>query len=566
MVRPVRGSILLTLGLALQACASVPETAFSPETIQILAINDFHGNLERPEGAQTYAAASGEMVQQPLGGAAQLGAALQDLRHGHPNTVTVAAGDLIGASPLVSAYYLDEPTVMALNRMGLEIAAVGNHEFDKGVGELRRMQDGGCNGGKPVGARRPCRLDSPFEGARFTYLAANVIGPGGETLFPASVVRRFGHVRVGFVGMTLKETGILTSPEGTAGYRFEDEAAAANAEAARLRAAGADAVVLLIHQGIYVEPPFNEAGCERPTGDLQPILDRLDPAIRIVVSGHTHHAYVCQVTSADGSARLLTSAGRYGFFVTEIGLTVDPATDTVTRFDAVNRPITGEAGEQGEVASLVQRYSREVAAEAAKVVGRIDGSLTPAADAFYRPLDHLVADAQFAATRAPGEGAARFALMNQGGVRTPFEQAADGSVTYGQIFALQPFGNTLSVVELTGADLVAGLEEALARSTAATVRRNLLVPSGNLHYAFDLSRPAGSRLVEVLLDGRTLDPAATYRATVNNFIASGGDGFAFLAQARPVAGGRLDLDALEAYLSGGVAAPEDRRVTDLTPQ
>lgn len=547
---------------ALAACATVPPSG--PERIQILAINDFHGNLEVLPGEQAYRTASGETASEQLGGAARLGATLSALRAGRDHSVTVAAGDLIGATPLVSAYYLDEPTIMALNRMGLEIAAVGNHEFDKGVAELRRMQEGGCNEGRLVGARQPCLLDNPFEGARFTYLAANVVGPEGKTLFPASVVRRFGAATVGFVGMTLKETGILTSPGGTVGYTFEDEADTANAEAARLREAGADAVVLLIHQGAYVDPDYNETGCPGLDGALLPVLRRLDPAIRLVVSGHTHRAYVCEVPASDGTPRLLTSAGRYGFFVTEIELTVDPR-GGVTSFGAVNRPVAGANGEQADIAALVARYAEDVAQEAAKVIGRIDGSLAPASGAFYRPIDYLVADAQFAATRSPEEGGAQFALMNYGGIRTTFQPAPDGSVTYGQAFALQPFGNTLSVVELTGAELIAGLEAALAVATPGSARSRLLVPSHNLHYAFDLSRPAGSRLLSITLDGRPLDPSATYRVTANNFIAAGGDGFGFLAAARPVAGGGLDLDALAAYLARGVAAPAEARVEDRTP-
>ena len=294
------------------------------------------------------------------------------------------------------------------------------------------------------------------------------------------------------------------------------------------------------------------------------MLARLDPAIRLVVSGHTHHAYVCEVPASDGNPRLLTSAGRYGFFVTEIELRVDPR-GGVTSVDAVNRPVAGVNGEQPDIAALVARYAQDVAQEAAKVIGRIDGSISPPPGAFYRPIDRLVADAQLAATRAPDEGGAQFALMNYGGIRTTFEPGPDGSVTYGQGFALQPFGNTLSVVELSGAELIAGLEAALAAATPATARARLLVPSHNLRYAFDLSRPAGSRLLGITLDGGPLDPAVAYRVTVNNFIAAGGDGFAFLAAARPVAGGGLDLDALAAYLARGVAAPAEARVEDRTP-
>jgi 5'-nucleotidase len=560
-----RAAALLALA-ALSACTTVPPAPVSQaEDIQILALNDFHGNLEPLPGEQRFLSSEGEEARAQLGGAARLAATLGSLRAGQAHSVTVAAGDLIGASPLVSAYYLDEPAIMALNRAGLEIAAVGNHEFDKGVTELRRMQEGGCNEGRPVGARQPCRLDDPFEGARFTYLAANVLGPDERTLFPASVMRQFGTVRVGFIGMTLKDTGIITSPGGTVGYRFEDEATTANAEAARLRAAGADTVVLLIHQGVHTDPPFNLAGCPNAEGSLLPVLERLDPAISLVVSGHTHHAYTCEVAAPGGTTRLLTSAGRYGFFVTDIRLTVDPASDAVTAFSAANRPVEAGAGDQADVAALVARYAQSVGSEAAKVVGRIDGPLNAAQGGLYRPIDHLVADAQFAAMRTPESGGAHFALMNPGGVRTTFEPAADGAVTYGQLFALQPFGNTLGVVELTGAELIAGLEDRLARVTAASARGALLIPSQGLEYAFDLSRPSGARLVSLTLDGKPIEPGATYRVAVNNFLASGGDGFAFLARARPVGGSVLDLDALETHVAGGVAAPAEPRVRDLTP-
>ena len=224
---------------------------------------------------------------------------------------------------------------MALNRLGLGLASVGNHEFDRGTVELRRMQQGGCDKNT---LREPCQLDRPFEGAKFTYLAANVLDAQGETLFPGTAMREFGGVKVGFIGMTLKETGILVSPAGTAGYRFADEAETANALAAKLRAEGADAVVLLIHQGADVDPIYNTGECPELSGDILPILDRLDPAIRLVVSGHTHQAYICQRPASDGSMRTLTSAGRYGYFVTDIRMTVDPATDQVLSITAANTP------------------------------------------------------------------------------------------------------------------------------------------------------------------------------------------------------------------------------------
>ena len=561
--RCFRGGAIVFGVLALAACATVPREAAAPaaaETIQILALNDFHGNIETPASPATWFAV-GERRQERLGGAARIGAVLQELRQGKGNTITVAAGDLIGASPLASAYFLDEPAVMALNRMGLELAAVGNHEFDRGTAELRRMQEGGC---EVHSNREPCRLDRPFEGAMFTYLAGNVLDDQGNTLFPGTSIKTFGGVKLGFIGMTLKETGILVSPAGTAGYRFADEAETANALATRLRSEGADAVVVLIHQGANVDPLNNTTGCPELSGDLLPILERLDPSIRLVVSGHTHMAYACEVPAPGGSTRLLTSAGRYGNFVTEIALTVDPQTDRILSLSAVNRPVTQTAQEQVDIASLVRRYTEAAAPIAARVVGRIEGSLDRPEGDTDSPLGNIIADAQLAATREPARGGARIAFINSGGVRARFEPAADGSVTYGQIFALQPFGNTLVVLELTGAQLKAVLEQQFGPESPAEIANSLLIPSAGFTFAYDRNRPAGERIVSMALNGAPVDPAATYRVTVNNFLASGGDGFSLLSQAKPVADAGPDLDALEAYISRGVSVPPTGRVSDLT--
>jgi 5'-nucleotidase len=550
----------------LAACATVPaETARAPagpEAIQILALNDFHGSLEVPTATTTYAAGGAE-VRDQLGGAARLGATLTHLREGHANTITVAAGDLISGSPLVSAYYLDEPTIMTMNRIGLSLASVGNHEFDKGIPELRRMQQGGC---QKLTQRQPCRLDSPFEGARFTYLAANVVNEQtGEPLFPGTAIRQFGTVRIGFIGMTLKDTGTLVSPAGTAGYRFADEADTANTLAAQLRAQGADAVVVLIHQGADVDPFYNQDGCPKLGGDILPILSRLDPAIRLVVSGHTHKAYICEVPAADGSTRLLTSAGRYGYFVTDIRIAVDPATDRVVSLSAVNTPVVAAAGEQADVAALVGRYSANSADIATRVIGRIGGSLDTIEGQIDAPLARLVADSQLASTRDPARGGAELAFINSGGVRTAFRPAADGSVTYGQIFALQPFGNTVEVLELTGAQIKALIEQEFTSDGTGAFRQSFLIPSRGFAYTIDRSRPDGQHVVAMTLDGQPVDPARSYRVAVNNFLQQGGDGFTVLLDGKYVTGGGGDLDALEAYIAAGAQAATEGRVTEVTP-
>lgn len=289
--------------LLLSACAErVPSPAqqlsTAPVEVQILAINDFHGNIETPPEPNSITQPDGTILKARVGGAAQLASALASARQGRPNSITVAAGDLIGASPLASAYFLDEPTVDAMNLLGLSLASVGNHEFDKGSSELLRMQNGGCEKNT---SRVACRLE-PFAGARFQYLAANVQRSDGSTLFPATAIRQVGPIKIGFIGETLQGTGTIVSPAGVAGLHFTDEAATANALVPKLKAEGADAIVLLIHEGGKVPDSLEEQGCNGLTGDILPILDKLDPAITTVISGHTHQAYACTLQRG-GAAR-----------------------------------------------------------------------------------------------------------------------------------------------------------------------------------------------------------------------------------------------------------------------
>jgi 5'-nucleotidase len=551
--------------LALAACASVPSpiaqtpVRSAPIEIQILALNDFHGRLAVPDDTHLYRDADGEDQREQLGGAAQLGATLMKLREGQEHSITVAAGDLIGASPLESAYFLDEPTILALNAIGLEIASVGNHEFDRGVEELRRMQSGGC---ERFTIREPCALDT-FEGAHFTYLAGNTVSETGETVFPGTSLRHFGPVTIGFVGLTLKDTAKLVSPAATAGYRFLDEAETANEAARRLLGEGADAVVLLIHEGANVEPRYNLSGCPELGGAIVPIIERLDPSIRLVVSGHTHQAYTCELPVSGGKPRVLTSAGRYGAFATDIRLAIDPASGELLSIGARNVPVRQDAGEQADVAMLVRRYVEAAGPIANRQVGPIAPASSIGEDCADSPQQDLVADAQLHASEDKG---AQIAFINSGGVRTDLTSAEDGVLTYGEIFAMQPFGNALVVLELTGVQIRSALEEQFCGENGE-VRPcfSLLTGSRGLAYAFDRDRPAGERIIAMTLHDEPVDPARLYRVTVNNFLSNGGDGFDTLAAATAVGGAGIDVDALESYIAtGGVSVPVCGRVRDVT--
>ena len=531
----------------------------APVEVQILALNDFHGRLAVPDGTHTYIDADGVEHREQLGGAARLGGALMKLREGREHTITVAAGDLIGASPIESAYFLDEPAILALNAVGLEIASVGNHEFDRGVEELRRMQSGGCD---QFTMREPCALDT-FEGAHFTYLAGNTVSEAGETVFPGTALRQFGPVTVGFVGLTLKDTAKLVSPAATAGYRFLDEAETANSAAKQLLAQGADAVVLLIHEGANVEPRYNLSGCPELGGAILPILKRLDPSIRLIVSGHTHQAYACELPVEAGDPRMLTSAGRYGAFATDIRLAVDPASGELLSIDARNVPVRENGDEQADVAMLVRRYVEAAGPIANREVGPIAPASSIGEDCADSPQQDLVADAQLHASEDEG---AQLAFINSGGVRTDLASAEDGVLTYGEIFAMQPFGNALVVLELSGAQIKSALEEQFCEE-GGEVRPcfSLLTGSRGFAYAFDRDRPAGERIVAMTLHDAPVDPARLYRVTVNNFLSNGGDGFDSFAAATPIGGAGIDVDALENYIvTGGVNVPVCGRVRDVT--
>ena len=574
--------------MALSACTGTlaEREAAAPVEIKIIAFNDFHGNLLPPGSAVTAPADAGQTVRVPAGGVAYLASAIDALRAVNPNHAVVSAGDMIGASPLVSSLFLDEPTIHAMNLIRVDFNAAGNHEFDRGRQELLRMQHGGCT---QHTLRQPCAVDPSFPGARFNFLAANTITESGEPLFPAYGMRSFGEgrrrVNVAFIGLTLKETPTIVTPAGVAGLTFRDEAETVNTLIPRLRAEGADAIVVLIHQGLSTTGGYNDQSCPGVDGDLMPILARLDPEVDLVVSGHTHNAYICDYGRIDPSRPfLVTSAGRYGTLVTDITLTIDPGADRVLERRASNLIVQGEAyrGSSGEVAvtdrypayerhaavaALVDRYAAAAVPVAGRVVGRMSGPAErAAAPSGENVLGNLIADAQLAATRSPETGGAQIAFMNAPGVRADIV-AAGGNVTYGDLFAAQPFGNSLVVKTFTGRQLKALLEQQFASGTNSAERPVMLMPSQGFTFSYDLSRPAGSRIVDMRLDGQPIRDDATYRVTMNSFLATGGDNFTIFREGTDTLGGPQDLDALEAYFArpNPVTPPATDRIRNLTP-
>lgn len=550
--------------LALPACATrgaMPPTSIAktPVEVQILAFNDFHGNLEVPDPVDV-TEPDGTRHKILTGGAAHLAAALAGLRAGHANTVTVSAGDTVGASPLISANYLDEPTIGAMNLLGLEFDSVGNHEFDRGSDELKRMQSGGC---AKFTRRVPCAVE-PFGGAHFRYLAANVVGPDGSTIFPATAIKRFdtpgGPITIGFIGETLKGTANIVTPAGVKGLTFKDEAETANALVPQLKAQGADTIVLLIHQGGKT-PQFTIGnGCNGLSGDIVPIVEKLDPAIRTVISGHTHWAYVCLNTPGVADGRLLTSAGKYGYFVTDLRLEFDPATHRLVNEDAHNLVVgNGEQGEDMAERALVERYAAAVAPIANRIIGRLTAPAPNAQDDGESPAADLIADSMLASTRTADMGGAQLALVNATGVRVPLPA---GAIKYEQAFAMMPFGNNLVVMTLSGAQLKAVLEQQYRGPLAPGFSRpKALATSAGFTYAVDMSKPRDDRVSDVRLNGKPIDPSGRYRVAVNNYLASGGDGLTnFTVGSEITDKGIVDLDALVAWIAAGQTPPTPNRI------
>jgi len=540
--------------IALDPASRVMAQAASVD-LRILAINDFHGNLRPPAGGISIADPGDKTrkINVAAGGAEHMATLVKQLRQGAKNTIFVAAGDLIGASPFLSAMFHDEPTIESLSMMGLEVASVGNHEFDEGMDELLRMQNGGCH---PVDK---CQGPHPFPGAKFHYLAASTIEKKtGKTVFPPYEIREFEGIPVAFIGLTLKGTPDIVSPVSVAGLEFRDEADTVNALVPVLKARGVEAIVVLIHEGGFPTGDYNE--CPGISGPIVDIVKKFDKAVDVVISGHTHRAYVCKI---DG--RLVTSGDKYGTIVTTIDLKLDSITRDVISARADNVIVrTGADAGDAEQTALLASYDKFAAPIANRRAGSIMGTLSRVPnDAGESVLGDVIADAQLAATRAEAKGAAVIAFTNPGGVRTDIAKKEDGAVTYADVFASQPFRNQLVTLTLTGAQIKNMLEQQWLDPN----RPRILQVSKGFNYTWDNAKPYGDHVVadRMSLNGQRVDSATRYRVTVNNYLAVGGDGFTVLKQGTAPQFGIYDVDALYGYFQANspIAPASADRITRL---
>jgi 5'-nucleotidase len=552
--RAAAAAALVCIAAVILGSSGLARADGAPVELRILAINDFHGYLQPPPGGIriTDPDDKTKKIAVPAGGAETMASLVKQLREGHKNTIFVAAGDLIGASPFLSAMFHDEPTIESLSMMNLAIASVGNHEFDKGKDELLRMQNGGCGG-----VNECFRPGHRFEGAKFHYLAASTIDKStGKTVFPPYEIRQFDGIPVAFIGLTLRGTADIISPAASNGLEFRDEAQTVNALIPELKARGVEAIVVLIHEGGFPTGDYNE--CPGISGAIVDIVRKFDPAVDVVISGHTHQAYNCRI---DG--RLVTSADKYGTLVTAIDLKLDPQSRDVISAKADNNIVRiGALPKDPEQTALIDVYEKLAAPIANRRAGTVTETLSRVPNAAGEStLGDVIADAQLAATRNEANGGAVIAFTNPGGIRTDIDKRDTGAVSYADVFASQPFRNQLVTLTLTGAQIKAMLEQQWRDPT----RPRVLPASKGFAYSWDPTKPQGERVDagSMRLNGAAIDPAASYRVTVNNYLALGGDGFTVLKQGLKPQTGVFDDEALFAYFqnSSPLAPPPADRIT-----
>ncbi|MGW6741939.1 bifunctional metallophosphatase/5'-nucleotidase [Streptomyces sp. NPDC055025] len=548
--------------------------------VQLLSFNDLHGNLEPPAGSSgnvNEKQADGTTKAIPAGGVEYLATSLRKAREGNKFSITAAAGDMVGASPLLSGLFHDEPTIEALNKLDLDVTGVGNHEFDEGAVELSRLQKGGCH---PVDG---CyEKGKKFKGADFPYLAANVTSEktGKPILAPYEIWKSHG-LKIGFIGVTLEGTPNIVTAEGVKGLKFHDEIETVNKYAKELEEQGVNSIVALIHEGGSPASSAYNYDCDSPapgggiSGPIVDIAKGISPQVDALVTGHTHNAYACTIPDPAGNPRLVTSAASFGRLYTDTTLTYDRRTNDIVRTSvkSANHIVSRDQPKAQDMTDLIARWNTLAAPISNTPQGFISadingrGSSSPES-----PLGDVIADAQLEGTAPADKGGAQLAFMNPGGIRADLVYAASGAegngvVTYGEAFTVQPFTNMMNVFDLKGAQIITALQQQVSGSNAGSPK--ILQVSKGFTYTLDMTKTGADRVVtdSVRLNGEPIDPAKTYRVAMNEFLGGGGDGFAALGQGTNKLVGPSDLDLLNAYLAANssaqspLAPPAANRIT-----
>jgi 5'-nucleotidase len=558
--RALRRAVAVTaVALAAVAVTATPASAQRSEPttdVRLITFNDFHGNLEPPAGSSGRVTLPGGQTVD-AGGAAYLATHVKQLESQVRNSLVLSAGDNIGASPLTSALFHDEPSIDFLNELGVSASVVGNHEFDEGYQELQRMQFGGCH---PTDG---CQFEKSFKGAHFPFLGANVTFDNGRPALLPFTVSVSGGVPIGIIGATLKDLPTVVTPSAIAGLKFGDEVAAINRTSGWLDKLGIKSQVVLLHQG------DNTGGggpddCNVLPGPATQIAKGVSPSVDAIFTGHSHQQYNCVINDPAGNPRTVIQGASFGRLLSVVDLKINLKTRDVVRSatSAHNEVVTRDVTPDPAVTKLVDKAKSESGPIANEQVGTITADLTAAgAPSGESALGDVIGDAQLAATTGNG---AQIAITNPGGIRADLNYASspngegDGVVTYGEAFTVQPFSNIMQTITLTGTNLKNVLEQ---QWTATTTR--ILQISSTLHYTYSASAPIGSRISNITVNGTPVDPNTGYRVSVNNFLAAGGDGFTEFTKGTGLTGGPVDLDALVAYLGAhpGVAPPPADRIT-----
>ncbi|WP_190819428.1 bifunctional metallophosphatase/5'-nucleotidase [Saccharopolyspora pogona] len=569
MIRPSRSlrrvavsaaAVCAVVGVGLGAVPAAADPAVTD--IRLLSFNDLHGNLEPPTGSSgRVTLADGNTVD--AGGAAYLAAHLKNLRGQVKNSMVLSTGDNIGGSPLSSALFHDEPTIDVLNTMGITASVVGNHELDEGYNELKRIQNGGCH---PVDG---CQFQPTYNGANFPFLSANVTAEQtGQPAFKPYTISNMNGIPVGVIGATLEDLPTLVSPDGIKGLKVGPEIDAINRYADELDRQGVKTIVVSLHQGDNTEGGGPD-DCRTAPGPARRIAEQVSPKVDVVFTAHSHQQYVCSVTDPAGQPRTMIQGSSFGRIISTVDLQVDRRTKDVVRstIKAQNNVVTRDVPADPKVQALVDQAVQKSQPIANRQVGTIGADIVKTtAPSGESPLGNLIADAQLAATRSAG---AQIALMNPGGVRADLTYASspaeegNGVVTYGEAYTVQPFANIMQTITLSGAQLKAVLEQQWLPKPDGSVQVRMLQPSSTLHYTWSESAPIGSKISGITIDGQAVQPDATYRVSVNNFLAAGGDGFSALTGGTELTGGPIDLDAFNEYLGAnpGIAPPATDRIT-----
>lgn len=548
--------LLIGAALSLSSCSMI----LGPSTVDVtvIGVNDFHGNLLPTSFRVPDPADRTKTLTVQAGGVEAIGGILAEARKANPNTIFVGVGDMTGASPLISGLLRDEPTINALNSLGMAVNVVGNHEFDYGFAELMRYQKGGCNSND---AAKACKFNNTFEGAKFPYIAANVIDEKtGQPALPAYKIVQVGSAKVAFVGAVLKDTPTVVTPAGVAGLKFEDEVKSINAAIPAIKRMGADAIVALVHQGGTSGDAFDIVNCKTLSGPIVDIAKNLDPAVSAIMTGHTHRGYNCLVPGPDGKDRTVIQGDALGHLLQRLDMTIDTRANRVTAIRASNVVVdAAKTPKDAAMTALVQKAKDLTDPIARTVIATlgVEQITRAAAPNGESLLGRVIADSQLAAAAPADKGGAVIAFMNPGGIRADLPvnvPNASKQVTYGDAFTVQPFGNILTVITLTGAQIKAALEQQFDNPSAGSNR--LLQVSRGFTYTWDNAKAKGDKVSEIKLNGQAIDPAASYRVVLNNFLADGGDGFTTFAQGTNRLGGDLDIDAFRAYLTSTTVTPD----------